>query len=168
EPDLQYLTEVDGVDHVAIGAAALDEIGRYRPVGIARFVRLEERPDVAEPAVVVVDPWQGKGAGRILLERLVAAARQRGIRVFRSEVLVGNDPMLAIFEGIGPLRLEPAGDEGVVVCEVEIGEGAPGADGAVPAILHELFGLVARGLLGVRRALDGILRGRSPKGLEGR
>lgn len=162
ESDLKYLTEVDGVDHVAIGAAAFDEIGRYLPVGIARFVRLAERPDVAEPAVVVVDSWQGKGAGRILLERLVAAARERGIRIFRSEVLVGNEPMMSILERIGPLNLESAGAEGVVVCDVDLGAGAHEAAGPLPAILHELFSLVAQGLLHVRRALDGLLAPEAP------
>lgn len=164
EADLHYLTEVDGVDHVAIGAAALDEIGRYLPVGIARFVRLSDRPETAEPAVVVVDPWQGKGAGRILLERLVAAARQRGIRSFRSEILVGNDPMLALFERIGPLRLEATGDPGVVVCEVDLCEGTPGGAGAVPEKLRQLFALAAQGLLRVRRALDGMLHGEAQEG----
>lgn len=30
-------------------------------MGVARFVRLAERPDTAEAAVTVIDDWQGRG-----------------------------------------------------------------------------------------------------------
>ncbi|HWB75178.1 MAG TPA: GNAT family N-acetyltransferase, partial [Nannocystaceae bacterium] len=46
-----------------------------------------------EPAIVVVDGMQGKGLGRILMEHLVEAARERGVKRFRSEFLAINQPM---------------------------------------------------------------------------
>src|SRR5262249_26789271 len=50
DAELAYLTEVDGERHFALGAIAPDGRG----AGVARFVRLEDEPDVAELAVTVV------------------------------------------------------------------------------------------------------------------
>ena len=92
QQELRYLTELDGVNHFAIGAVSL--VGRRREegegLGIARFIRSEREPDVAEAAVVVVDHMQGRGIGHLLLERLVVAAAERGVRKFRSQVLARN------------------------------------------------------------------------------
>src|SRR5207244_92171 len=85
EAELRYLTEVDGVDHFALGALHDGE-----GAGVARFVRLRDRPDTAEAAIVVVDERQGCGLGRLLLTRLTEAARERGITRFRSDVLARN------------------------------------------------------------------------------
>ena len=49
EADLRYLTEVDGVDHFAIGALVWPDRG----VGVARFVRFGEEREIAEPAIAV-------------------------------------------------------------------------------------------------------------------
>src|SRR3954451_13214969 len=59
--DLRYLTEVDGVDHVALVAIAAGRI-----VGVARFVRATEDARSAEVAVVVADDLQGQGVGHAL------------------------------------------------------------------------------------------------------
>ncbi len=85
DDELRYLTEVDGIDHVAIGATADGE-----GVGIARFVRLPDRRDTAEAAIVVTDDHQGRGLGRLLLSRLAEAAWERGVVRFRSDVLARN------------------------------------------------------------------------------
>ena len=53
-------------------------------VGVARYVRTG--PDVAEPAIVVVDGWQGRGVGSRLLDALVKRAREEGIRRFQAPV----------------------------------------------------------------------------------
>src|SRR5207245_4362935 len=74
----RYFTEVDGINHFALGAVRHAD-GQEEGLGVARFIRLIDRPTVAEPAVVVADPWQRKGLGRLLLARLVAAASERGI-----------------------------------------------------------------------------------------
>jgi len=76
--DLRYLTEIDGVDHFAIGA--LNQAGEG--IGVARFIRFGDDQVVAEPAIAVLDAHQNKGLGCILFRRLMAAARERGISVF--------------------------------------------------------------------------------------
>src|ERR687897_58989 len=51
-------------------------------VAVARCVRLPDRPDTAEMAIVVGDPFQGQGLGRALTLALADAAVAVGIRRF--------------------------------------------------------------------------------------
>lgn len=93
---LQYLTHVDGVDHVALVATAESpDLKSEMGLGVARFVRLPGEPTVAEAAVTVVDEQQRKGLGRLLATRLALAARERGVHIFRAEVLADNEAMVA-------------------------------------------------------------------------
>lgn len=76
--ELRYLTEVDGIDHVAYVALRGDAPREL--VAVARLVRDAERPDTAEVAIVIADRWQRKGLGRRLGDLLATAARDRGVR----------------------------------------------------------------------------------------
>lgn len=97
--ELRFFTEPDGVNHIAIGAVAIDARGREgEGVGIGHLVRLPDEPEVAELALAVADPWQGQGFGRMLLARLIAAARERGIRRIRAHLLVENARMRQLIE----------------------------------------------------------------------
>lgn len=90
--ELDFLCEVDTVNHLALVAVSLDEHGReHQAIGGVRFIRLAEDAEVAEVAFLVVDAWQRKGIGRLLLERLVAAAAERGIRKLRCYLLAENN-----------------------------------------------------------------------------
>ena len=103
--DLAYLTEVDHHDHEAV--IAFDDDGET--VGVARYVRGEE-PDTAEVAVVVVDDWQGKGAGTALLERLTERASENGIERFVALVLQENSEAIELFRSIDAETTGPAAD----------------------------------------------------------
>jgi GNAT superfamily N-acetyltransferase len=139
--ELRYLTEVDGELHFALCAIAAGDVG----VGVARFVRQADEPEVAELAVTVVDAWQHKGLGRILLERLVEAARERGVARFRAEILASNAPMLALLEGQVATR-EQQGSE--LLVELPLPELYR------PGPLAQLLQLAARRLLSFRRVFD--------------
>jgi len=107
---VHYLTEVDGVNHLAVVATTdsydlKTEVG----LGIARFIRLEEDPTVAEAAVTVIDDAQGKGIGKLLLGALAEAARERGIHTFRGEVLASNEPMRRMLGELGAVVREDDG-----------------------------------------------------------
>jgi GNAT superfamily N-acetyltransferase len=97
EPELTYLTEVDGTSHVALGA--LDESGRG--VGVARYVVLEDEPEVAEVAVTVLDEVQGLGLGHRLVEHLVEHARAGQVRTLRFWVLPMNVSMKHLLAALG-------------------------------------------------------------------
>jgi GNAT superfamily N-acetyltransferase len=100
EEELRYLTELDWSKHQAW--IAVDPNREGEPVvGVARCVRLEDRPHVAEPAVAVIDAFQGKGLGTLLLSVLVESALQAGIDTFRGIVLGSNADMLEIFRQLG-------------------------------------------------------------------
>lgn len=103
EQQLDYLTQVDHVDHEALVAIDLD-----RPedpgVGVARYIREPYEPEVAEAAITIVDDYQGQGAGTILLGALAARARDNGVSLFRNYVLEGNHGMLEVFDHLGAVR----------------------------------------------------------------
>lgn len=90
EEQLDYLVNVDQVNHVAWGA--LEPVRPHLPgLGLGRFVRDRDQPEVAEMAVAVVDDWQGRGLGTVLLGLLWLSARHRGITALRSLILPEND-----------------------------------------------------------------------------
>jgi GNAT superfamily N-acetyltransferase len=98
---LAYVAGVDQEKHFAL--AAVREIGgQEEPAGLAELVRLDEQPDVAEIGIAVVDALQGHGLGRILLQHLLAAARERGVRQVRFEVLSANARMRNLLHEVAP------------------------------------------------------------------
>lgn len=109
-PDmLRRLTEMDYVDHFAWAALLPDESGEPG-VGVARYVRLPEEPEVAEAAVTVVDEYQGRGLGTLLLQALGAVALENGIRRFRGYVVADNRQMREVLEPTGAiLHFDAAG-----------------------------------------------------------
>ncbi len=128
ETDLRYLTEVDGTRHFALGAVTpshdlREDVG----IGVARFVRDDDEPDLAEAAITVADDHQGKGLGKLLLMRLAEAARERGIRRFRAEVLAENTPMVHLLRAAGAQVVKTDGRS--LVLEVPVSLPAePGVD----------------------------------------
>jgi GNAT superfamily N-acetyltransferase len=116
DAQLRYFTEVDHHDHEAIGA--LDPASG-RGVGIARFIRLADRPGVAEAAVTVADEWQGRGVGTLLVEALAERAREEGITTFSATLLATNHEMLELFENIARVRVVDR-QTGTVEVEVDL------------------------------------------------
>ena len=96
ERDLTYLTQVDHHDHEALVGF---ERGSGQAIAVARFVRTG--PDVAEPAIVVADGWQGRGVGTALLEALVDRALAEGVHRFDAPVLASNAAAIRTLERLG-------------------------------------------------------------------
>jgi GNAT superfamily N-acetyltransferase len=106
---LAFLTSVDGVDHRAWGALVDAPTG---PVGagVVRWVRTKTDPTVADMAVTVIDDYQGRGLGGLLLEVAVLDAFALGVERFEGVVLgenVSSRRMLA--RGGATLRPEGGG-----------------------------------------------------------
>jgi GNAT superfamily N-acetyltransferase len=102
EEMVRYLTDVDHRDHEAV-IALDDKTGEG--IGVARYVRLAERPDVAEVAVTVIDDWQGRGLGTLLLEAISARARAEGIKHFTALILATNEEMIDLLMRLDPVRV---------------------------------------------------------------
>jgi GNAT superfamily N-acetyltransferase len=98
---LRYLTEVDQWDHVALVALARFP-DHDEGLGVGRFIRVADAPDVAEAAVTVTDAVQGQGLGRMLLAALTVAAVERQVTRFRGEVLTSNTPILDLLRELDP------------------------------------------------------------------
>lgn len=140
DAQLRYLTEVDQDTHVALVALPRGEDGPG--LGVARYVRLREDPSVAEAAVVVVDDWQGRGVGTLLLAALATRAVASGVRQFRNYVLAENTQMLTLFDQLGAQRtLEEPG-----VYRVDLTLPA-GAEGLPDTPAGRIFKAAARGQL---------------------
>lgn len=100
EAQLQYLTEVDGERHVALGALDITT-APARGVGIARYIRLEATPQVAEAAVSVLDAYQSCGIGSVLLVLLSRCAAASEIETFRAYVLADNRRFVRYLMALG-------------------------------------------------------------------
>jgi len=116
EAMVHYLTEVDHHDHEAI--IALDE-ETGEGIGVVRYVRSTERPDVAEVAVTVIDDWQRRGLGTLLLEVVSARAREERITTFTALMLASNQEMMEVLNSLGPVRIVDR-DAGTVEIEMPI------------------------------------------------
>jgi len=139
--DLDYLTEVDHHDHEALVAADL-ETGEG--VGVARFVRTGDA--VAEPAMVVLDEWQGRGVGLALLEALVARARAEGVTRFEAPVLATNTDAIRLLERLGETTKQRSGREVQLTIELP-------APGVVDPRWRTLLSTFASGALQPGRTL---------------
>jgi len=136
DDELRYLTDVDHETHFALGAVREDGDGRGNPIGlgIARFIRLPDRPGeppTAEAAIAVADEVHGQGLGKLLFLRLCAAAAERGIERFRCEVLCSNASMQAL---VGSLAMDTHHhvEAGVTTIDFALPGVAPDAPAAAP------------------------------------
>jgi len=112
---LAFFTEVDHHDHEALIARAWPTC---EVVGVARYVRLDGT-DAAEFAIAVVAGWRRRGAGRAILDLLVARARAEGIAQMTGSFLAGNVAVPALAQRYGPLRWRPI-DGGVLELDVDL------------------------------------------------
>lgn len=98
EKERAFFMNVDLKNHVAIVALAEEGDGKVIAGG-GRYIVFE--PGRAEMAFVVVDAWQGKGVGTILMRHLVEFANDAGLRELTAEVLHENAAMRKVFEKFG-------------------------------------------------------------------
>jgi RimJ/RimL family protein N-acetyltransferase len=95
---LTYLTEVDHRNHSALIALEPHE---RRVIAVARYVRHPDAAGSAEIAVTVVDEWQGRGVGRVMLSLLIERATHAGFESLSASVLATNRPMLVLLRSHG-------------------------------------------------------------------
>ena len=96
---IERLIRVDYARDMALAATVMLE-DRETLIGVARYAR-EADGASAEFALVVADAWQGRGIGRRLLQKLIAVARARGLKVLYGDTLAANRPMLELARSVG-------------------------------------------------------------------
>jgi GNAT superfamily N-acetyltransferase len=97
--DLKHLTALDFKSHVGL-VATLAEDGRERFIGVGRYICGAD-PHRAEVAFAILDEFQGRGIGTLLLEHLSLIADANGVTEFEADVLGENRAMLEVFAHSG-------------------------------------------------------------------
>ena len=97
DKEANYFADVDGVDHFALIALEPDEPNEI--TAVVRFARVPGS-NRAEYAALVEDRWQGRGLGSVLTQRLIDAARDRGVEHFYALVKAGNERMLRLLRSL--------------------------------------------------------------------
>jgi RimJ/RimL family protein N-acetyltransferase len=93
-----YLSNVDYRYRLALIAET-----EMEPIGVVRYERTDD-PDLVELGLIVVDDWQNRGLGRILLRKILRAAERNGFHRFLAYVLAGNRRMLRLLETEGQIQ----------------------------------------------------------------
>ena len=69
--------------------------------------------------MTVIDDWQRRGLGTLLLEVISARAREKGITIFTALMLGSNQEMMDVLKSLGPVRIVDR-DAGTVEIEMAI------------------------------------------------
>ena len=133
-------------------------------MGVSRMVMAADR-STAEFAVIVADPWQGKGLGEKLIERVIEIARDNGVKMLYGDVLATNLPMLEMVKRLGFVLQErcrgrdlPGAKRGL-----NHGKGHPGDRHRGVHRLRQLRGGLSR-RVPPQRSLRGIPKSSTPRG----
>ena len=122
--ELRALTAIDGEMHYALSVVRPEQ--EREPLGIGRMFRSPDG-DSAELAVAVMDEHQGQGVGRLLMNHLLAAARERGIARVQWTLFVENEPMVRLIRTTVDDSRIIERDGPVVTMEAAVGLSARGS-----------------------------------------
>ena len=95
EREARRICREPAADHVALLAWLAGEL-----VGVASY-EIGGADGTAEIAFAVADHLHHRGVATLLLEHLVSAGRERGVRTYTAEVLAENSAMLKVFADAG-------------------------------------------------------------------
>ncbi len=109
---LARMTQIDYDREMALIAMEEGENGAPRTLGVVRAVADPDN-ETAEFAVTVLSTEKGRGLGRLLMERIIAYARARGIHWLLGEALRENAAMIGLARASG-FTVTPTEDPGVV------------------------------------------------------
>ncbi len=93
--DMENMIQVDYIKNMTI-VAVTGEVGFEKIVGMGMYAL--EHGAVAEVAFSTSKEWQGKGIGRIILEKLTEAARENGFTTLVAYTMTTNTGMIKLFK----------------------------------------------------------------------
>jgi len=120
ERELAGLTNIDFRRHMTL-VATVRITGVERIVGLGQYVVDDDREQRAQLACSVVDAYQGRGLGTLLMEHVLGIARVRGVVEFAADVLSDNHTMLGLLtkSGLATHRSTQAGVVHVTFSDAE-------------------------------------------------
>jgi len=114
EPEeIEEFTNLDYDGQMAFVAIVDGEL-----VGVGRYTTHHCHDGIAEAAFTVADELQGRGIGTLLVYRISAYARARGVTSFRAHVLADNHAMMRVFRNAG-FAMHRDIDQGVYTVEID-------------------------------------------------
>lgn len=124
----ERLTQIDYDREMALVAVAPSEAEPEEVFGVVRIIADPDNRR-AEYAIIVDSSIKGQGLGRILMDRIIAHARRRGIGEIWGDVLRENQRMLAVCDEFG-FRREAHPEEREAVRVVLTLQEKPGSESA--------------------------------------
>lgn len=97
---LRYICQPDPHSETVLVALIPHIDGGENLVGVARLEE-DARGQSGELALLIGDPWQGQGLGKLLLACLIDAARERGLTRMVAYISPDNLPMQKLCERAG-------------------------------------------------------------------
>ena len=108
---LRRVCFIDYDREIALVADLKNRDGTHQILGVGRLIK-EHGTDEAEFAVLISDPWQGKGFGSELLKLLVQIGRKEGLHRITGHISPENSTMKTVSEEVGfKLRFDREADE---------------------------------------------------------
>ncbi len=105
---LRRVCFIDYDREIALVADLKNRDGKHQILGVGRLIK-EHGTDEAEFAVLISDPWQGKGFGSELLKLLVQIGRKEGLHRITGHISPENSTMKTVSEQVGfKLRFDEA------------------------------------------------------------
>jgi GNAT superfamily N-acetyltransferase len=88
--------------------ATVQRDGHEVEIGVCRYAP-DTKTDVREMAVTIADEWQHKGLGQVLMQHLIATAKEHGVQELYSQDLADNPQMRDLAHEMGmSVRRDPA------------------------------------------------------------
>lgn len=110
--EIEGLSQIDYINDLTL-VALVGEFGFGRVVGIGEYL-LDPAKNIAEVAFSVSKDFQGKGLGKILMNKLAEAARENGIAGFIAYTNPQNKGMVNLFKTL-PYKVHTTFDSDVLV-----------------------------------------------------
>jgi len=83
--------------------------GERKILGVGRLIK-QPRGDSGEFAILIGDPWQGRGLGSLLMKLVVGIGRSEGLKVIQGDILRDNIGMKEITRKAGFRHIHPPGE----------------------------------------------------------